>query len=364
MGYLLPQLLTANYTERLRRKMPFVLMMAGVERICYPLIALAIWWLAGPAPALAVTAMLILRAISAWAGGMGIPAWYDLIAKVIPLQKRGLFSGIGNGLGALLGIAGAALAGQILTRWAFPTNFALCFLLASLILGISLWSFSLTREPDSPTVKAHLNFGDYLRRLPTVLRRDHNYLRFLVSRSIVLMGGMATGFYIVYGAERFGVGEKEVGILTALLVSSQAAANLLWGPMGDRMGHKRVLCGEAFLTALAAAVAYLAAAPLWLWGTFVFLGAATAASAVSSLNIILEFCAPEDRPTYIGLTNTILAPFSMLAPIFGGLLATSVGYREMFVVAAFAAAVGGLLMALWVHEPRHAQEGQLAPLAE
>jgi hypothetical protein len=32
------------------------------------------------------------------------------------------------------------------------------------------------------------------------------------------------------------------------------------------------------------------------------------ADSVSRMNIILEFCAPEDQPTYIGLTNTLLAP--------------------------------------------------------
>jgi MFS family permease len=75
------------------------------------------------------------------------------------------------------------------------------------------------------------------------------------------------------------------------------------------------------------------------------------------MNIILEFCAPEDQPTYIGLTNTLLAPTQTLAPIVGGWLATWAGYREMFVVALALSILGGVVLALWVREPRRAAVG-------
>jgi MFS family permease len=88
---------------------------------------------------------------------------------------------------------------------------------------------------------------------------------------------------------------------------------------------------------------------------FILLGASISGDQVSKLNIILEFCAPEDRPTYIGLTNTLLTPVTTLAPIIGGWLATAAGYQGMFVVAMFVAAVGGLLLVFWVREPRHHQ---------
>ena len=74
------------------------------------------------------------------------------------------------------------------------------------------------------------------------------------------------------------------------------------------------------------------------------------------MNIILEFCAPEDRPTYIGLTNTLLAPAKTLGPILGGALATWLSYRGMFAVAAVVSVLGALLLLIWVREPRHVQQ--------
>lgn len=354
LGYFLPQLLTANFAEGLRRKKPFVMLLGSFgERGPYLLIGLVVWWLAKPAPTVALVAVFLLVATSAVSAGTATPAWYDLIAKVIPVRRRGVWFGVGSSLGALLGIAGAALLGRILTDWPFPRNFGLCFILAFVAMVISWIGLALNREPESPTVKPRTGLGHYLRQLPDVLRQDANYARFLVSQSVANLGGMAAGFFMVYGVERFAIKGTQVGTLTAMLVGSQAVMNILWGMLGDRRGHKAVLCGAALSMALAATITWMAASPVWLRATFALLGISMAGNLVSSLNIIVEFCAPEDRPTYIGLTNTLLAPTKTLAPLLGGWLATWAGYQGMFVVALLIATLGGALLALWVREPRH-----------
>ncbi|MEZ4725869.1 MAG: MFS transporter [Caldilineaceae bacterium] len=199
----------------------------------------------------------------------------------------------------------------------------------------------------------------YLQQLPALLRRDHNYARFLLSRTVAVLGTMASGFYMVYGRERFAVDGATIGFLTAMLVASQAILGLIWGMVADRLGHKVVLACGALLLMLAALTAWSATNQTWLAAVFFLLGAAISAELTSSLNIILEFCAPEDRPTYIGLTNTLLAPTLALAPIIGGALATVTGgYSTLFLVAAICAGAGALLLLLWVREPR--RTGQAA----
>jgi MFS family permease len=86
---------------------------------------------------------------------------------------------------------------------------------------------------------------------------------------------------------------------------------------------------------------------------FVLLSAFLAADSASMLNIILEFCADEDRPTYIGLSNTLLAPATALAPLLGGWLAAQLGFPPMFALAALLAGLGAALLIALVHEPRH-----------
>jgi MFS family permease len=353
LSFYLPQLLLANFSERLTYKKPFVMWLGGLgERTPYLFIALIIWLWAVPAPTLTLVLFLLLLGIGAASSGTATPAWYDMIAKVIPVERRGVFSGIGHSLGALIGVLGAIWVGRILERVAYPNNFALCFGLAACAVVVSFVGLSLTREPPSVEVKAAISLQQYLRQLPTVLASNPNYLRFLLSRTTMQLGSMATGFFIVYGRQRFQLTGADIGLFTAILVASHALFNPLWGVLGDRKGYKVVLVCSAGGLMLAAFCAWLAPATGWLMLTFVLLGSAQAGDAVSSFNIILEFCSPSDRPTYIGLTNTLLAPMLALAPLLGGWLAGSVGYSTLFLVATIIAGLGGLLMATWVHEPR------------
>lgn len=353
LAYLLPQLLTASFAEGLRRKKPFVMLVGGLgERFPFLLMGVAVWWLAEPAPAVTVALILFLLAVSGASNGVATPAWFDLIAKVIPVYRRGVWAGLGHSLGALLGMAGAALAAWALSHWPFPRGFSLCFLAAFGAMVISWIGLALNREPDTPVVKPRSRLRQYLRELPGILQRDGNYARFLVARSVSSLGGMAAGFYIVYASERLCLGSAEVGLLTAVLTGSQALMNLAWGAVADRRGHKGVLLAASLAMALASMAAWAATSAGSLWVAFALLGASLAGNAVSGMNIVLEFCSPEDRPTYIALTNTLLAPTTALAPLAGGWLATRLGYHGMFVLASALAALGAVVLALWTREPR------------
>jgi hypothetical protein len=90
MGIYLPQLFMANFTERLRYKKPFVAYFGGVgERLPYLLAGIAVWLWAETQPILALAALLLCLGVTAFAAGASMPAWFDLIAKVIPVQRRG-----------------------------------------------------------------------------------------------------------------------------------------------------------------------------------------------------------------------------------------------------------------------------------
>jgi MFS family permease len=361
IGFLLPQLFTAGYAESLRRKKPFIVLWSVIgERTPYLLIAIAIWLFAKDAPLLTLGLIYLSLLIANGTAGALNPAWYDMIAKVIPLKRRGLWMGVGSGAGALMGIAGAALAGWFLTHYEYPLQYVMCFLVAAFFQYLSWACLALNREPESDTVKVHYGLRRYFKNLPNVLRRDRNYLVFLISRSVMNLGAMASGFYIVYGSERFGLSGAQVGGLTAVLVGTQALMNLSLGMIGDRYGHKVVLTAGALAIALAALTALVLESPAALWVIFILLGTATAADSVAGFSIIVEFGSPEDRPTYIGLTNTLLAPVRALAPILGGWLAATLGFSWLFSAALVASLSAVVLLRWWLKEPRQLLESKPA----
>jgi MFS family permease len=353
LGHFMPQLFVAGYTEQRRYKKPITLSWGGVgARLPFLLIGLAVWAWGARAPGLALAAFVILRTLSAITLGMVIPAWVTLIGKVIPTTRRGVFLGFGRGLGALLGVGGALLAGHLLETQPYPRNFALCFILAAIAVFISWLGLAAHKEPPDLVIKPKTPMMRFFASLPGLVRGDPNYGRFLVARAVAVLGSMAMSFFIVDGALRFDLTGREVGLLTATISVFTGVFYLIWGAIADRVGHKTVLCAGALTMAGASLTALVTPVLGGLYVAFGLIGATLSAEAISASNIILEFAPNEERPTYIGLTNTLLAPCRTLAPIVGGSLASIVGFPGLFVTAAALSIVGTVLMILRVREPR------------
>ncbi len=361
LSFLLPQLFVASHAEGLKRKLPFVLLGSGIlQRLPYPAIGVALLLFAADAPGLALALFFIGIATAAFGGGIVTPAWFSMIGKVVPLRRRGIFFGLADGGGLLMGVVGAFFVGQILDAVAYPRNFTLLFLLAGLPLAISWCALALTREPDSVEVKRAVPLRHYFRRLPGVLRRHGNFRRFLLSYSLLQMSMMAVGFYIIFGNRNFALSGAEIGLLNAVFIGSQALMRLAFGWLGDRWGHKRNLALSAGGFALAALLGLSATSVAGLALAFVCLACAISSDGVSHLNIVLEFATPADQPTYIGLTNTLIAPVTFVAPVLGGWIAASLGMQALFLVSLICGALGMALLLLWVREPRHEKAGLAA----
>ncbi len=352
ISFYLPQLFAANHAERLKRKLPFVMLVGGLlERVPYFFAGFAILLFAESRPTLALLSVYLVIGLAAFGAGVATPAWFTMIGKVLPVNRRGIFFGVSDGLGTFMGVIGAFFVGIILDDFGYPQNFATLFIVAAIFMGISWLGLSLNREPESPIVKQHIPQRHYFRQLPAILRGNHNFRRFLLSYSVSRLSLMGTSFFIVYGNDSFGLSGADVGMLTAVLLGSQALMQLALGWLGDRRGHKLNLMISAFAAALAALLAALATGLAGLIPAFVLLGIALAADRISHLNIVLEFARPEDQPTFIGLTNTLLAPVVFLAPIIGGWAAGS-GFDTLFVLMLLCGALGGLMLMAWVKEPR------------
>ncbi len=348
----LPQLFAAGLIRERTFKKPVSVVCSGMDRLCYLAVGVSVLLWGASAPHLALAAFIFIRTLGGSALGFSVPAWLTLVGKTIPTRRRGILLGIGRGIGSVLGAGGALLAGNLLDTQPFPRSFALCFFLACGAFVFSWMGLTITREPPDLDVKPRLPLRAYFARLPVLLRRDANFRAFLIARPVTALGTMAISFYIVYAASRFGLSGASVGGLTATSALSQGLMYLAWGLIADRFGHKIVLCLGAASMGLAALSVLLSGALAGVYVAFALMGAALAAEMISGTSILLEFAPEADRPTYVGLSNTLVAPFRILAPIIGGALAGVLGYGVLFAVAAVVSVVGVSLMSLGVREPR------------
>jgi MFS family permease len=130
------------------------------------------------------------------------------------------------------------------------------------------------------------------------------------------------------------------------MLGAQAVGNLGLGALADRWGHKQVLELSTGMGMLALLLALAAPSANWFAPIFALVGASQAGYQLSGFTLVLAFSPPAERPTYIGVANTALAPVAAVGPLLAGALAGATGYGAVFALLA-AAGLGGLAVLHW-----------------
>jgi MFS family permease len=340
VGWQLPQLFTANMVARMRRYKPAVMAYTIHERV--PFLGLAVIALLSPSMRPSLVLVLTFTMLI-WQGlGAGLTAnpWQSMIAKIFPTESRGTFLGAQGAL-ANLGLSLTAVAaGYVLEILHSPQDFAACFLFTCTFMALSYFSLGLTREPEDTEKIVPERAAAPWAGSGKVLRADPNFSWFLAARFLEQFGTMSFAFYIVYGLARFQMDPVTAGFFTATLAITQTVANASMGWLGDRLGHRSMLVAGALAAAASSLLAWAAPSLQWLYPVFVLAGIANVAIWTTGMAMTVEFGSEADRPIYIGLSNTLVAPATIFAPLIGGLIAQAMGFAATFAFsAAFSLAV-------------------------
>lgn len=352
-GVLLPQVFMANAVEQAPRKKFFPVTLGFfLERVPVFLLVPMVHFLATRQPSLTLILFFVLYTWHNLGAGIILVGWQDMIAKIIPVEKRGRFFGISNFIGNGTGILGALAVPFILDKFLFPLGYVICFGITAVMFFFSWFFLSLTREPAVPSHKPAVSQMQYFHSLPGILQKDRNFRLYLISQVIFSVSGMASGFLAVYSVQNWNLPDALASGYIIAMQIGLALANLLLGFLADRKGHKLSLEICWLLNILSLVLAVVAPDPLWFFPVFFLRGAVSAGVILSGFAIVYEFTESENRPTYIGLANTIPGVASSIAPLFGGMLAGTLGYPGMFALSALMGVASLALLRMEVSEPR------------
>lgn len=352
MGWLLPQLFTSKTVARLQVLKPYVLNNTIHERLPFFFLALVAWFIPtiGPTIALVLTfAMLIWQGLGA---GLAANGWQNMIAKIIPSDFLATFFGLQSAVANLLASAGAIIAGTLVERNPGSRGFSYLFLIASLFMLISWLFLRQTREEPSQRE------GDQSPELPlwktigSVFRENKPFVWFIVSRILFYFGMMAYAFFMVYAVRKLHMSEIEAGILTSVLLITQMAANIILGRIADKWSRKGVIEFGALASVACCILAWLAPNTTWFYPVIVLEGIANTAFWTIGFPILLEFGSEAQRPTFVGLGNTFIAPAAILSPILGGWLADNASYPVTFLISAILGGVAAFVLHFFVKDPK------------
>jgi MFS family permease len=352
VGWQLPQLFTASFVSRLRRYKRSVIMTTIHERV--PFLGFAI--VALLLPTIGLQAGLVITFIlliwQGLGGGFTANSWTSMISKIIPPETRGTFFGLQAGLANLFISGSAVAAGYLLDYLDSPFDFAVCFFIASIFFALSWIALAQTREPEDtekiiPEEKT--NFWDDSKK---ILRKDGNFNWFLTARFLSQFATMGFSFYIIYALREFNMDTVTAGFLTATLTISQTVANIGMGRIGDRIGHRAMLILGAFAALLSAVLAWNATSILWFYPIFILTGLANVSIWTIGMVMTVDFGTETERPLYIGLSQTLTAPATIIAPLIGGWIVDAAGFIPTFSISIIISIVMIGILIFLVKEPR------------
>ena len=358
-GYLLPQLFVAGYAERLPFKKPLLRVNGIINRFSVLLMALVIFFLAEQQPQVALFALLAAISLFSVSDGIGGVPWTDLVAKSIPSTRRGRLFATMQSVGGIGAFFAGLFIRQTLKDIAFPLNYTVLLLVGFVFMILSFVGTMQVKEREG-VVRHGSTMASYWRRLPSVWRESPMFQQMMFTRMLLSCFYLALPFYVIFARERLGFAESTVGLFLSAQMAGSILASLLWGNLGDKHGNRTVIRLVTIVTAITPSLALLSSLMLRIGWTnmasfFCFLVFATVGGTLSGnwigfTNYLLEIASDVDRPTYVGLMNTLTAPFTFL-PIVGGILLRFVSHEALF-AATLTVVLGSVILAAKLPEPR------------
>lgn len=354
-GWLLPQLFAGRYVANRPLVKKYILVPACLSRACLALLVPTLLWLAGRAPALALSALLLAYLGFAVGDALASVGWLELLGKTVAIERRGRFIGTAQVVGGLLAVGAGVLVREILARpGPFLANHLLLITLAVATFLLGTAATAMVHEPPGVVrSEARLSWREYFPLLGSIVRSDARFVWLIAVRWLSGLSDMASGFYVLFAADRLGIPGEMAGLFISAGVVGGMLSGLILGPLADRKGCdtviKVVMALRCSCPTLALAAPLVAAwQPHLALGAFVLIfaitGMANGAHMVGFINFLLAIAPPGDRSSYIALANT-LGGLLTAAPLAAGWLVQIASYETLFVVTLSMAALG--LVVAW-----------------
>ena len=351
----LPQMVVANRLECKIHKIHVLRFAIVIRALCWGSLSLITYLLAVSHPKLTLSLVFFLLFVFTFMGGVATVPFMDIWGKSLRPTLRGRFFGYRQFWGGIFAIGTGSLAVAILSNKEilFPTNFALLFLFAFILISISYVALGSVKEPAEQVYKKCLTFREFLNKAIVILRSDSNYRRFLYVEIFVGGSALALPFYILYARDILEIALGMVGILLLAQVVGSVLSNLVWGYLVDFAGSRRGI-QISTLIGLAIPLMALGISPsqpsMFLVMLFFSIGFFLSGKSIAANNFLLDIAPAKKRPTYIGI-NGSLSIIVGLFPLLGGVVIQNISYSFVFILT-FVMVVIGFVLSLRLKESR------------
>lgn len=366
VAFLLPQLISVKLIHGKTRMHRNSLISALMGRPTLLLFAAWLFFTKAENPTLTVWLLVLTVTFFIMGDGFSMSSWFDMMHRAFSSRVKSRVVTMSGLVSSFVGIGASIVVGAILgaPSLPFPDNYAVLFVLAFISIVCSYIALASIQERPvmtdtataSPSATNDVNFFAHVWGL---VKEDRRLQAIMWVRSLTMVEGMASAFYVVFAREQLKLPEASIGVFSTGLVLGGILGTAGFGWVFNHWGARSVIRATCWLRLLAVLLALLVSifalpGTFWAWlayGVFfiimIFNGAINRSNMLGFMSYAQNIAKEVDRPAYIGALNTV-AGLGGLMPVFGGLwidalLARGFGasaYTTIFALSAFIVAIG------------------------
>jgi len=325
-----------HYLQSREFKKPFLLAGIYLRSFSFLGMTMVTYFLAAQKPLIVLISFFGWVFLFSFSGGFAGVSYADIIGKLVPRGQRGNLYASKQFASSVAMLVGGLLIARIFSveGISYPANYALILFIGSGGLVVASVAFWLIREPASETKSIpQERFRDFVSRVPSILRGDPAFLRFLIVENMASFSLMILPFYMIFARESFQIGQEYVGRYLLFQIGGMILSNLFWGVLSSRKGSQSVVRTCILIGGLIPMIAILFQG----WGPdpfvviFVLIGFVMSGRRVGFEPYLLDLAPEEKRTLYLGINGTL--NFSkVLLPLLGGAIIDLFGFHVTFIL--------------------------------
>jgi predicted MFS family arabinose efflux permease len=214
----------------------------------------------------------------------------------------------------------------------YPVNYAIILFIGFAGLVIASIAFWFISEPASDFERdSGEDFRTFLSRVPSIIRSDPLFLRFLIVENMASFSLMILPFYMIYARESFQLDQSYVGRYLLYQIGGMIISNIFWGLLSSRKGSGAVVRTCILIGGIIPllAIGFQQTGPDLFAVIFVLVGFVMSGRRVGFEPYLLDLAPEEQRTLYIGIDGTL--NFSkVLLPVLGGVFIDLFGFTVAF----------------------------------